>query len=493
MELWLDLELRADIDDYITLLYAIETNKNITELSIVNPSINELKLFKYVKEKYNLNIPIIYSGKIIDLLGNKGIDHNLLDLIQYIELDFDNDIIHINDYLKQNINFENKIVFCGGAFTNLKMILEQNPLQNIIGYLQGGYAGETIVGKENVLEKFKGREQVPSWNPNLDLESTNYILNSNNLENILNEPTQAPIIENIDYKTETEAFISQNQEINSSNQNEFYTLLSLAIHDKNIQVMDSLYKLDNEYKNDENLLELKFTSYAEALNISKDDVYSKMLEKYFSLDNDEIKSIDNLEKTFDTYFELSSIEKENLSPEDLKHQLYIETLTELTVQEYEQYMWKEFDMDNENISEDNMKAYLEATQNLYEESTKLNELISESLEVKQLQNQIENFLENGNLKQAQELIQDERLEHTTRNFFEYIYESMLSDDKILDEVYEKIVTNLDLEEKTYEAFKGDTFLEEMKKIDIEERLIDEIFNEMKQEELEEYEKTLGGE
>ena len=34
---------------------------------------------------------------------------------------------------------------------------------------------------------------------------------------------------------------------------------------------------------------------------------------------------------------------------------------------------------------------------------------------------------------------------------------------------------------------------EMKKIDIEERLIDEIFNEMKQEELEEYEKTLGGE
>lgn len=67
------------------------------------------------------------------------------------------------------------------------------------------------------------------------------------------------------------------------------------------------------------------------------------------------------------------------------------------------------------------------------------------------------------------------------------FESMLSDDKILDEVYEKIVTNLDLEEKTYEAFKGDTFLE-MKKIDIEERLIDEIFNEMKQEELEEYEK-----
>jgi len=343
-----------------------------------------------------------------------------------------------------------------------------------------------------IVQKDKEVETVEIGSKN-NLEQFKEFLINNNLENILNEPTQAPIIENIDYKTETEAFISQNQEINSSNQNEFYTLLSLAIDDKNIQIMDSLYRLDNEYKNDENLLELKFISYAEALNISKDDVYTKMLEKYFSLDNNEIKSIDNLEKTFDTYLRLSSIEKENLTPEDIKNQLYIETLAELTVQEYEQYIWKHLELDSENVSEDNMKAYLEATQNLYEESTKLNELISESLEVKQLQNQIENFLENGNLKQAQELIQDERLEHTTRNFFEYIYESMLSDDKILDEVYEKIVTNLDLEEKTYEAFKGDTFLEEMKKIDIEERLIDEIFNEMKQEELEEYEKTLGGE
>lgn len=295
------------------------------------------------------------------------------------------------------------------------------------------------------------------------------------------------------YQDIQKAFISSNQEINNSNINEFHTLLSLAIEDKNIEVMDSLYKLDSEYKDDVNLLELKFVSYAEALNISKDDVYTKMLEKYFNLDNEEIKSLDNLEKAFDTYFELSGEEKENLSLADLKHQLYAENLVELVTNEYEHYMWKYFDMDNENVSEDNMKAYFEATQNLTDEALKLNDLISQNLEIKQLQNEIEELLENGNFKQAQELMQDERLENTTRNFFEYIYESMLNDENVLDEVYEKVINNINLEEKTYETFKQDNFLEEMKKIDLEGELMNEILEEMKQQELEEYELTLGGE
>ncbi|NUW29426.1 relaxase/mobilization nuclease domain-containing protein [Aliarcobacter butzleri] len=295
------------------------------------------------------------------------------------------------------------------------------------------------------------------------------------------------------YQDIQKAFISSNQEINNSNINEFHTLLSLAIEDKNIEVMDSLYKLDSEYKDDLNLLELKFVSYAEALNISKDDVYTKMLEKYFNLNNEEIKSLDNLEKAFDTYFELSGEEKENLSLVDLKHQLYAENLVELVTNEYEHYMWKYFDMDNENVSEDNMKAYFEATQNLTDEALKLNDLISQNLEIKQLQNEIEELLENGNFKQAQELMQDERLENTTRNFFEYIYESMLNDENVLDEVYEKVINNINLEEKTYETFKQDNFLEEMKKIDLEGELMNEILEEMKQQELEEYELTLGGE
>lgn len=400
-----------------------------------------------------------------------------------------------NNYIKTAINPKETINYISAIIDNktlnsMSYMISKGKIEDIPkNFLE---ARNIDTSNFEITQKDKEVETVAIGSKN-NLEQFKEFLINNNLENILNETTKTPVTENIDYKIETEAFISQNQEINGSNTNEFNTLLSLAIDDKSIQTMDSLYKLDSDYKTDINLMELKFISYAEALNISKDDVYSKMLEKYFNLDNEEIKSIDNLEKTFSTYFELSSIEKENLSPEDIKHQLYIETLAELTVQEYDQYMWKHFDMDNINVSEENMKAYFEATQSFYEESTKLNELITENLEIKQLENKIEELLENGNFKVAQELMQDERIENSTRRFFEYTYESMLSDENILDHVYEKIVNDLDLEEKTYEAFKGDTFLEEMKKIDLEEKLIDEILEEEKQQELEEHERTLGGE
>ena len=150
-------------------------------------------------------------------------------------------------------------------------------------------------------------------------------------------------------------------------------------------------------------------------------------------------------------------------------------------------------MDNENVSEENIKAYFEATQNMTDEALKLNELVSDKFEIKQLENQIESYLNSGNFTKAQELMQDERLEMTMRNSFEYLYQSMLSDENILDEVYEKVINNIDLEAKTYEAFKEDDFLNEMKKIDVEGELMNEILEEMKQEELEEHELTLGGE
>ncbi|MEV9530250.1 relaxase/mobilization nuclease domain-containing protein [Aliarcobacter butzleri] len=400
-----------------------------------------------------------------------------------------------NKYIKTAINPKETINYVSSIIDNktlngMSYMISKGKIEDIPkNFLE---ARNIDTSNFEIIQKDKEVETVAIGSKN-NFEQFKEFLMNNNLENILNETTQTPVIENVDYKTETNTFISSNQEINNSNINEFHTLLSLAIEDKNIEVMDSLYKLDSEYKDDVNLLELKFVSYAEALNISKDDVYTKMLEKYFNLDNEEIKSLDNLEKAFDTYFELSGEEKENLSPTDLKHQLYVENLVELVTNEYEHYMWKYFDMDNENVSEDNMKAYFEATQNLTDEALKLNDLISQNLEIKQLQNEIEGLLENGNFKQAQELMQDERLENTTRNFFEYIYESMLNDENVLDEVYEKVINNINLEEKTYETFKQDNFLEEMKKIDLEGELMNEILEEMKQQELEEYELTLGGE
>ncbi|MFX4277215.1 relaxase/mobilization nuclease domain-containing protein [Aliarcobacter butzleri] len=438
---------------------------------------------------------IFNSEKKIENIKINDIDKNNINSINEKEKIKSNFKEVTNEYIKTSINPKETINYVSTIIDNrtlnsMSYMIEKNKIDDI----PKNFLEARNIDTTDFEIKLKDKEvETVSMGSKANFEQYKEFLINNHLENILNETTKTPVTENINYKTETEAFIYSNQQINNSNINEFHTLLSLAIEDKNIEVMDSLYKLDSEYKDDVNLLELKFVSYAEALNISKDDVYTKMLEKYFNLDNEEIKSLDNLEKAFDTYFELSGEEKENLTLTDLKHQLYVENLAELITNEYEHYMWKYFDMDNENVSEDNMKAYFEATQNLTDESLKLNDLIEKNLEVKQLQNQIEELLENGNFKQAQELMQDERLENTTRTFFEYIYESMLNDENVLDEVYEKVINNINLEEKTYETFKQDDFLDEMKKINLEGELMNEILEEMKQQELEEYELTLGGE
>jgi len=284
-------------------------------------------------------------------------------------------------------------------------------------------------------------------------------------------------------------FIAQNKDINSSNVDEYNTLLTYAIDNKNIELMDSLYALDTQTKNDNSLLELKFLFYSEALNITRDDVYEKMLEKYFELGSEEIKNIENIEKTFDNYFELFNLKDDsNLLDEDVKHKFYIENLTEFVIEKYNEVQWQHFNMDNENIDEKDIQLYFETTQKLTEEGNLLNEYISNTLEIKSLENTIEESLLNGNFKIMQELLQDERLSTNTRLNFQYMYESMLCDEHILDEVYEKVIDKAELDEKVYETFKEDDFLNDMKKIDLEDELIEEKIEEKTQE----HELTLGG-
>jgi hypothetical protein len=88
---------------------------------------------------------------------------------------------------------------------------------------------------------------------------------------------------------------------------------------------------------------------------------------------------------------------------------------------------------------------------------------------------------------------DERLDEFTRNSFEYIYQNILGSEDILDEVYENILDNVQLDEKVYEIFKEEDFLNDMKKIDLQEEMLNEIEEELQQEEIEEHERTLGGE
>lgn len=172
-DLWLDLELRKDIDDYATLIYAIEKKYPIKHISINNPSINEIKLLNFTIEKFNLNLTPIISGHITEYNLEEDIHESLFLLIE----DYNNtDFIHI-DLLKKTL-IHDYTVFCGGSLTTLSILYTTFDYKPFNAYIQGGFASYHIVEKEFLLKKFKKREKVPSWNLNLDIKATEIMLNS---------------------------------------------------------------------------------------------------------------------------------------------------------------------------------------------------------------------------------------------------------------------------------------------------------------------------
>lgn len=175
--LWLDLELRKDIDDFITLVFAIENEFNVTEISIHNPSTLEIILLNSILFKFKKNIPIIVSGSITEYSDNDDIHDSLKSYLNY---SISSNFTYFKDY-KITDDFNNKIFFCGGSLYTLASLLKLYPHFFINAYVQGGYAGSSIVGEENTLKKFRKRESVPTWNLNLDLESTDFVLSSNNV------------------------------------------------------------------------------------------------------------------------------------------------------------------------------------------------------------------------------------------------------------------------------------------------------------------------
>lgn len=184
-DLWLDLELRKDIDDYATLIYAIESGATINFLSVNNPSLEEIRLFNYTIEKFGLDATFVISGTITEYDESENIHPSLMKLIDgYKNINY----THIDEH--KLLNFEkNRVhtrnstilpitVFCGGSLTTLAYLLERFDNRYINAYIQGGYASYKIVEPEFLLKKFKKREKVPTWNLNLDIEATKKVLKS---------------------------------------------------------------------------------------------------------------------------------------------------------------------------------------------------------------------------------------------------------------------------------------------------------------------------
>ena len=73
-----------------------------------------------------------------------------------------------------------KIVLCGGSLTKVADYLKSgNTLELLI--MNGGFAGTNLVDPKDELPKFKNKKEVRTYNFNLDLPATNYVLTSKDI------------------------------------------------------------------------------------------------------------------------------------------------------------------------------------------------------------------------------------------------------------------------------------------------------------------------
>jgi len=170
-KIWLDLELREDIDDFITLLLAINSGLNITAVSINNPSRHELKLVGYVLRKYCVEARVFMTGSITEYPDKKD-THPVLRFTES-DLYYEPELSFISALAEKELS-EPFTVFCGGSLTTLNKLVDAGC--NVSAVVQGGYASSLVVPEHAVLKKFDGRAAVPTWNLNLDLASTDEVL-----------------------------------------------------------------------------------------------------------------------------------------------------------------------------------------------------------------------------------------------------------------------------------------------------------------------------
>lgn len=212
--IWLDLEIKKDIDDYITLVYALEKKLNIKVVSLRNPSKLEIDLvFKTINE-YDRSIELIINGNINDHSEDV---HKSLKLIPF-KTNKKSSYKYIYQYLENITDLSDFTIFCGGDLNTLSILTDLYDCNTFNACIQGGFASYKIVGKENTLKKFKGRVAVPTWNLNLDILSTNKILKSNLKCNFVSK--------NICHNS----FVSKND---LSNNNNLFTLVIKNFLDNN--------------------------------------------------------------------------------------------------------------------------------------------------------------------------------------------------------------------------------------------------------------------
>ena len=161
-----------------------EIDKYFNSLIKNNYLSSEKKENKEIKKNYNIVYLAELDGDIDDIIAAEYLYNN--NVLKCIVCDpipntnigkmRENELKKLGIEINYQIPEDTDIVFCGGALTLLAKFIENHKISTLV--MNGGFVGDNIVPKIDVLEKFVGKKTMRTFNFNYDVESTDKVLRS---------------------------------------------------------------------------------------------------------------------------------------------------------------------------------------------------------------------------------------------------------------------------------------------------------------------------
>lgn len=262
-KLWLDLEIKEEVNDYIALVYALEKKLPISVVSLKNPTVFEYHLVAYTICIYNRNIPLVINGKIKE---HNNVSNYTLELISYHINSIIDDCypkpIFLNDFIK-DYPIEKTTVFCCSSLNTLSILVSRFDNSLFDSIVQSGSYFNNIetldIEAANIVLESKIHMKIISNNifNNLSFSKENIGVNNNLFNAILN------IV--ISHSSNSEKYMNN--------------LLALSVFEKNsfIEFKRVLFCINNNNKEWE-FKDNKDSNHEIAIKCNLDYFYNKIKE-----------------------------------------------------------------------------------------------------------------------------------------------------------------------------------------------------------------------
>ena len=142
--------------------------KNVVYIADIDQDIDDMVAIEYLERKGYLKYIVLDSEAKTELEEER---------IKELE----NNGVLIEEKIKEG----EEIIFVGGSLKKVREFLNdkaENKIKTLI--INGGFVGDNVIKENRQLKKFKGETFVRTYNFNLDVESTDFVLKSEKIEKI---------------------------------------------------------------------------------------------------------------------------------------------------------------------------------------------------------------------------------------------------------------------------------------------------------------------